>query len=141
MTHTIVRPRVTAASVFGHTVLVLPAALLLNGSLGLGSPAPAQAVPQLKHQGSHGAHRFVRPPQPQVPTVHSVPQPEVQAPQSPAAVEERRQAPIFVQQGSHGASRVVDQEGVGGPQGSGDYRGFPRLERRGTHGAYRVIND
>ncbi len=44
--------------------------------------------------------------------------------------------PIMITRGPHGAGFVVTEPGVGGPEGSEVYPGFPGLVQHGPHGAF-----
>ena len=146
MTLTTTRPRIATAGLWAHALLVLPSAALLSGSLGFASVANAEGFPQLERGGAHGAAQIVRLVQPKAPQgqVAAEPegqtiQPEVNATQPAPSVQVKRQAPIFVQRGSHGGYQVLDQADVGGPVGPREFRGFPQLQRRGSHGAQQSI--
>ncbi len=110
--------------VFG-ALAVVPSVLALGSVLNVTTPS-AQAFEV--ERGRHGASRIV-----QTQKVQSQ-KPEVKA--EPQASS--RRSTIFVR-GNHGAQKLVTQEGVGGP--TREYKGFPKLEQRGSHGAYHIVND
>ncbi|MEO0374542.1 MAG: hypothetical protein AAF329_07880 [Cyanobacteria bacterium P01_A01_bin.17] len=102
--------------IFG-ALAVIPSALALGGVLNLTSSAHAFEVE--RSRGSHGASRIVK-------TQRSEPQASA------------RRSTLIVR-GNHGAQKLVSREGVGGP--TSEYKGFPKLEQRGSHGGYRIVND
>lgn len=106
---------------------LIPSTLALGSVLNLTTPA-AQAFEVERTRGSNKASRIVRTKKSKAtaPVVKSKPQ-----------TKARRSSIIIT--GNHGAQKLVTQEGVGGP--SGEYKGFPKLEQRGSHGGYRIIND
>ncbi len=110
---------------------IIPSALALSSVLNLTTPA-AQAFEVERTRGSNKASRIVRPKKSKAtaPVIQAEPQAEPQA--------EARRSTIVIR-GNHGAQKLVTQEGVGGP--SGEYKGFPKLEQRGSHGAFRIVND
>jgi len=110
------------------TLAFIPSVLALGGVLNLTTPANAFEVERTR--GSNKASRIVRTDKAQVsaPKAKSETQPQAQD----------RRSTIFVR-GNHGAQKIVTQEGVGGP--TGEYKGFPKLEQRGSHGALRIVND
>ena len=102
----------------------IPSVLALGGVLNLTTPANAFEV----ERSHHGASRIVGSKK----AVQTAPKVK-SAPQAKA-----RRSTIFVR-GNHGAQKIVTQEGVGGS--TGEYKGFPKLEQRGSHGALRIVND
>jgi hypothetical protein len=50
-----------------------------------------------------------------------------------------RNRPVWITRGPHGAVQVLDKEGIGGPEGSGYYPGYPNIRVRGPHGAFQII--
>lgn len=110
--------------VFGALAFI-PSVLALGSVLNVATPA-AQAFEV--ERGRHGASRIVRSDKAQAP------KPDVKGESQASS----RRSTIFVR-GSHGAQKLVTQEGVGGP--TREYKGFPKLEQRGSHGAYHIVND
>ena len=104
----------------------IPSVLALGSALNL-TPA-ANAFEVERTRGSNKASRIVRTDKAQAsaPKVKSEPQAKA------------RRSTIFVR-GNHGAQKIVTQEGGGGP--TSEYKGFPKLEQRGSHGALRIVND
>ncbi len=109
--------------VFG-TLALIPSALVLGSVLNLTTPTAKAFEVERSH---HGASRIV-----------STKKTETTAPTLKSEQAPARRSTIFIR-GNHGAQKLVTQEGVGGP--SGEYKGFPKLEQRGSHGAYRIVND
>lgn len=48
--------------------------------------------------------------------------------------------PVWITRGPHGAVHVLDKPGIGGPEGSGYYPGFPNIRMHGPHGAFQIID-
>ncbi len=111
--------------VFG-TLAFGPSVLALGGVLNLTTPAHAFEVERTR--GSNKDSRIVRTDKAKAaaPKVKVEPQSQV------------RRSPIFVR-GNHGAQKIGPQGGGSGP--TIEYKGFPKLERRGPHGAVRIVND
>ncbi|PZD71988.1 hypothetical protein C1752_04279 [Acaryochloris thomasi RCC1774] len=101
---------------------VIPGALALGSVLNLTTPAHAF---ELEHS-QDGAGQIVKTRKSEAPAAQL------------ARQTETRRSTIFVR-GHHGAQKIVTEEGVGGS--SGEYKGFPKLEQRGSHGGYRLVND
>jgi hypothetical protein len=81
-------------------------------------------------RGPHGAFQVVEP--------ESVTNtPSVKATSS-EVMKPSRSAPIVITRGPHGAAYIVTEPGVGGPEGSGVYPGYPKLIMRGPHGAFAL---
>ena len=130
--------------VFG-TLAVVSSVLALGSVLNVTVPS-AQAFEVERTRGSNKASRIVRTEkvQAQEPTVKAESQKsEIKAEPQESEIKAEPQASsrrstIFVR-GNHGAQKLVTQEGVGGP--TREYKGFPKLEQRGSHGAYHIVND
>ncbi len=103
--------------------------LTLLGVLTLSKAVGAQESPQLIMRGPHGAFHILTPDR--IPNALSV---KVHS----AAMKPSYSVPIVITRGPHGAAYLVTETGVGGPEGSGVYPGFPELKMRGSHGAFAL---
>ncbi|NJM74889.1 MAG: hypothetical protein HC852_02855 [Acaryochloridaceae cyanobacterium RU_4_10] len=84
--------------------------------------------PDLIMRGPHGAFHILEPDsETYTPPVKTAPSEETKSSQS---------VPMTITRGPHGAAFVVTEPGVGGPEGSGVYPGYPELMMRGSHGAF-----
>jgi hypothetical protein len=104
--------------------------LTLLGVLTFSKAAGAQEYPRLIMRGSHGAFHILEPgSNADLPTVkrHTI-----------KGEKASRSVPIVITRGPHGAAYVVTETGVGGPEGSRVYPGFPELIMRGSHGAFSL---
>jgi hypothetical protein len=102
--------------------------LTFLGVLTFSKAVGSQGSPHLIMRGPHGAFQILEP--------HSITnRPSVKAAPS-EAIKPSRSAPIVITRGPHGAAYIVTETGVGGPEGSGVYPGFPELIMRGSHGAF-----
>lgn len=107
------------AIVFGLTFL---------GILTLSKAVGSQDYSHLIMRGSHGAFQLPEPSHTaDLHYVHTYPVGRTEPSQS---------APIVITRGPHGGGFVVTETGVGGPEGSGVYPGYPKLIMRGPHGAF-----
>jgi hypothetical protein len=102
--------------------------LTLLGVLASLKAVGAQGSPHLIMRGPHGAFQVVEPDS--VTNILSV-----KATPS-EAMKPSHSVPIVITRGPHGAASIVTEEGVGGPEGSGIYPGYPKLIMRGSHGAF-----
>ncbi len=136
MANTIAAKNTNVANLIGHALLIIPSAVLFSSTLGFTPSANASGFPELEQRGSHGANHIVHPAKSTTQKLQSIPQANVQDPQQP--VQAARKFPILVQRGPHGANHIVTQEGVGGP--TGEYKGFPQLERYGSRGGFRIVS-
>ena len=101
--------------------------LMLLGGLTFPKAVGAQESSHLIMRGPHGAFHVVEPERaPKLPVVKAA---------SFEANQPSHSAPIVVTRGPHGAGYIVTETGMGGPEGSGVYPGFPDLIMRGSHGA------
>ena len=116
MTTSITPQTKTATQIINSALVLMPSALVLSSALSLVAPAVNAFEVE---RGPHGSNRIVKT------NKAETAQPQVK--QSTRQTEKRRST-IFTQQGSHGAHRIVTEEGVGGPGGANTYRGFPTLE-------------
>jgi hypothetical protein len=102
--------------------------LTLLGVLTLSKAVGAQESPQLIMRGPHGAFHLLAPDRiPNGPSTRT---------HSAEAMKPSYSVPIIITRGPHGAAYIVTESGVGGPEGSGVYPGFPELTMRGSHGAF-----
>jgi hypothetical protein len=102
--------------------------LTLLGVLTFSKAVGAQKFPHLIMRGSHGAFQIVEPDNvTNTPSVKTT---------SSKSMKHSRSVPIIITRGPHGAAYIVTEPGVGGPEGSGVYPGFPELIMRGSHGAF-----
>jgi hypothetical protein len=107
--------------------------LTLLGVLTFSKAAGAQESPNLIMRGPHGAFFVLDSDQPnQLPTLKEHPVGKKNLDYSTLFT------PIVITRGPHGAGFVITQTGVGGPEGSGVYPGFPKLIMRGPHGAFAL---
>jgi hypothetical protein len=102
--------------------------LTLLGVLTLSRTVGAQRFPDLIMKGSHGAFQIVEPDSfTNIPSVNVT---------SSEEMKPSRSVPVVITRGPHGAALIVTETGVGGPEGSGVYPGYPKLIMRGSHGAF-----
>jgi hypothetical protein len=112
-----------------RNVTMISVLILLSG-LTFPKAVGAQETSHLIMRGPHGAFQVVEPESaPDLPFVKAA---------SLDVTQLSRSAPIFVTRGPHGASYLVTETGMGGPEGSGVYPGFPDLTMRGSHGAFSL---
>jgi hypothetical protein len=102
--------------------------LTLLGVLTFSKTVRAQRFPDLMMRGSHGAFQILEPDS-------FTNTPSVNVPSS-EAIKLERSVPVVITRGPHGAASIVNETGVGGPEGSGVYPGYPKLIMRGSHGAF-----
>lgn len=110
---------------FFSALAFIPSTLALSSVLNLTTPA-ANAFEV--ERGNHGASRIVK-----------AEKSEASAPALSSESEAKTRRSTVIIRGPHGAQKLVTQEGVGGS--TGEYKGFPKLEQRGSHGAYHIVND
>jgi hypothetical protein len=103
--------------------------LTLLGVLTLSRAVGAQRFPDLIMRGSHGAFQIVEPD-----SFTNIP--SVKVTSSEAMKPSSHSVPVVITRGPHGAASIVTEMGVGGPEGSGVYPGYPKLIMRGSHGAF-----
>jgi hypothetical protein len=109
--------------------------LALVGTLAFSKVVGAQESPHLIMRGPHGAFYVLEPDRAVTPTLHVKATPsEVIKPADSVSYS----VPVVITRGPHGAAYVVTQTGMGGPEGSGVYPGFPELTMRGSHGAFSL---
>jgi hypothetical protein len=102
------------------TLLGLFASISAAGAIGY--------PPNLIMRGPHGAFHIVEPEnETYTPPVKIVPSEQTKSSQS---------VPMVITRGPHGAAFVVTEPGIGGPEGTGFYPGYPELIMRGSHGAF-----
>jgi hypothetical protein len=104
--------------------------LTLLGVLTFSKAVGAQRFPDLIMRGSHGAFQIVEPD-----SFTNTPPVNVS---SSEEMKLDRSVPIVITRGPHGAASIVTETGVGGPEGSGIYPGYPKLIMRGSHGAFSL---
>jgi hypothetical protein len=102
--------------------------LTLIGVLTFSKAVGAQRFPDLMMRGAHGAFQILEPDR-----VTNTPSANVTLSES---MKLDRSVPVVITRGSHGAASIVTDTGVGGPEGSGVYPGYPKLIMRGSHGAF-----
>jgi hypothetical protein len=111
------------------------------GGLVLTQSAAAQGFPQLMMQGPHGAFQIVE----EEASDWSKPASEMTLPKltsdEKAELETQRTVPIVISRGPHGAGYIVTEPGMGGPEGSGVYPGFPKLIMKGPHEAAHILSE
>lgn len=134
------RQHIHATHWISRVFLVISGTLLFSGIFAIIDPRPVEGVPKLEQRGPHGASHIVTDPQSELPKVKAFPEPLPQETRAPISQKRGNRFPFLVPQGSHGAYRILNQKGIGGPLGV-EYKGFPKLEQRGSHGAYRIIRD
>lgn len=105
--------------------------LTLLGVLTFSKAVGAKEFPHLIMRGSHGAFHVLEPDS----FTNNIPSVKVTPSQ---AMKPSHSVPIVITRGPHGAASIVTETGVGGPEGSGVYRGFPGLTMRGSHGAFSL---
>jgi hypothetical protein len=102
--------------------------LTLLGVLAFSKVVGAQGSPHLIMRGPHGAFQVLDPDSfTNIPSVKVTPS---------EAMKPSHSVPIVITRGPHGAAYIVTETGVGGPEGSGIYPGFPGLTMHGSHGAF-----
>ena len=117
----------TSAMVRNITILSF---LMLLGGLTFPKAVGAQESSHLIMRGPHGAFHVVEPENAsELPIVKAA---------SFEAMQPSHSVPIVVTRGPHGAGYIVTETGMGGPEGSGIYPGFPNLTMRGSHGAFSL---
>ena len=106
--------------------------LTLLGILAYSKAAGAIGYPpDLIMRGPHGAFHILETyGETYTPPVKTAPSVEMKSTQS---------VPVIITRGPHGAGYLVTEPGVGGPEGSGFYPGYPELMMRGSHGAFSPI--
>jgi hypothetical protein len=104
--------------------------LTLLGVLTFSKAVGAKEFPHLIMRGSHGAFHVLEPD-----SFADIPSVKVTPSQSMKPIHS---VPIVITRGPHGAASIVTETGVGGPEGSGVYQGFPGLTMRGSHGAFSL---
>jgi hypothetical protein len=104
--------------------------LTLLGVLTFSRTVGAQRFPELMMRGPHGAFQIVEPDSFTNVSPVKVTSSEAMKPSHPV--------PIVITRGPHGAAFIVTETGVGGPEGSGVYPGYPKLIMRGSHGAFSL---
>lgn len=110
-----------------HTVTnPLGSAVLLTGTLMLSSALTAPANAFEVEQGPRGGSRIVN--RNQAEQVQPRLRQEAQVPKAQAPKAKAQGSTILIQQGSHGAHRLITKKGVGGPAANKGYEGFPDLE-------------
>ena len=108
------------------------AILAFLGVLAMSKAAGARDYPQLEMRGPHGAFHIVNPFKADDSTTVNL--------NAAAALGDTRTTPVVVTRGSNGAAHLVNQKGVGGPEGRGVYPGFPKLQMRGPHGGFAIVD-
>jgi hypothetical protein len=104
--------------------------LTLIGVLTFSRTVGAQRFPDLIMKGSHGAFQIVEPD-----SFTNIPSFKVT---SSEEMKPSHSVPVVITRGPHGAASIVTETGVGGPEGSGVFPGYPKLIMRGSHGAFSL---
>jgi hypothetical protein len=105
--------------------------LMLLGSLSSSKTVVAQDS-RLIMRGPHGAFQVLEP-------ERSITMPTVPAVEKQLSkMTTNRSSAIVINRGPHGAGFVMTETGVGGPEGSGVYPGFPQVIMHGSHGAFSL---
>jgi hypothetical protein len=121
--------------------LLIASLVVAVGGLVFTKSAAAQRFPKLIMQGSHGAFHIVE----EEGSSWSKPSGETTLPKltlnETTTLESQGTVPIVITRGPHGAGYLVTEPGMGGPEGSGVYHGFPKLILRGSHGAAHIISE